>query len=103
MSYDTWKASSPEDTEHPPPPCCVCTGDPHAPPCGEDCAHLIERCARERQIKGIYLAARRALAFAKAYRFVSDLEDPRVKRILQQVYFYRVDIARLRAANKECA
>lgn len=84
----------------PPVPCPVCTGDESAPPCGEDCAALIARCARERRIRGIYVAARRAIAWAKVYRFASfeGVQDQRVQRVIQQVHFYREDIRALRAA-----
>ena len=96
--YDSWKASVPEDRETLPAPCPVCTGDGEAMPCGEDCARLIAECERQRRIRGIYLAAKRALKFARTYYELCGRDDYRVKSVVKQVYFFRQDIAVLRSA-----
>ncbi len=98
MNYDSWKASVPEDRETLPAPCPVCTGDGEAMPCGEECAELIAQCERQRRIRGIYVAAKRALKFARTYYELVGPNDYRVKSVLKQVHDYRVDIATLRAA-----
>lgn len=86
-----------EAGREPPPPCPVCTGEGDEP-CGEECAELVERCARERKIRGYYEAARRALRLAREYRIGDTTSDFRIRAILRQVYHYRMDIAALRAA-----
>lgn len=87
-----------EAGHEPPAPCPVCTGDMYAEPCGEECAGLIARCEREKRIRGLYEAARRALRLAREYRIGDATSDFRVRAIARQVYHYRMDIAALRAA-----
>ena len=98
MSYDSWKESVPEERETLPAPCPICTGDGEAMPCGEDCARLIAECARQRQIRGIYQAAKRALRYARSYYSINGSADYRVTGSVKQVYFWRQDIAALRSA-----
>ena len=96
MSYDAWKEAAPEEDGEPPTPCCVCTGDADAPPCGEDCDALMRRCRRDRIIRGHYEDARRALRLAREYRIGDHSSDLRVRTILRRVYFIRQDIADVR-------
>lgn len=81
-----------------PPPCPVCTGEEDAEPCGEDCARIVERCRRERLIRGLYEEARRALRLAREYRIGDATSDFRQRQILRRVYLLRCDIADLRRA-----
>lgn len=87
-----------EAGREPPPPCPVCTGEEDAEPCGEDCEAIFLRCKREKQIRGLYEAAWKALEFARVYNATLGPQDYRVKAVLRTVYLYRQDIAELRAA-----
>jgi hypothetical protein len=80
-----------------PSPCPVCTGEGEEP-CGEDCDRIYRRCQRERQIRGLYESARRALHLAREYRIGDATSDSRIKAIVRRVYLIRQDIADLRAA-----
>lgn len=79
-------------------PCPVCTGDDSAPPCGEDCAHIVKLAAAKRNIRGLYAACWHALRFARVYYSIHGAEDYRVTAVIRQVRHNRVDIAALRAA-----
>lgn len=59
---------------------------------------IAERADRERRIRGLYEAARRALRLAREYRVGDATSDYRIKAITRRVYFIRQDIAALRAA-----
>lgn len=81
-----------------PVPCPVCTGDEHAPPCGEECDALIKRCHRERVIRGHYQDARRALRFARRYYTEGGPREGRLAAVMHRIQCLRVDIAALRSA-----
>ncbi len=104
MGYDDWKQACPEDDGVAPVDCVICTGHPHAPPCGEWCAELLERCKREREtrekIKRLYKAAKEALRLARRYvREDGTLESSRARKVEYQVRLYRADISDLRRAS----
>lgn len=82
-----------------PPDCPICTGAADADPCGEDCAETFARCEREKQIRGHYMDAWRALQLARQYREGDATSDFRVKAIMRRVYLIRVDISELRRAG----
>lgn len=96
--YDLWKTATPEESTDPPAPCCVCTGDSWADPCGEECEAIASRCYREQKIRGHYEDAWRALRLAREYRIGDATSDSRIKSIVRRVYMIRQDIADLRRA-----
>lgn len=99
MSYDSWKTTAPEEYSDPPAPCCVCTGDSWAEPCGEECEAIALRCYREQKIRGHYEDAKRALRLAREYRIGDATSDGRIKAIVRRVQLIRVDISELRRAG----
>ncbi len=78
--------------------CCVCSGHPDAPPCGEECSAIAERCRRERQIDACRGAAKLIVKMAKAYRREGFPDDVRIRVCLERIQFYRGQIAKLRSA-----
>jgi hypothetical protein len=100
-SYDDWRCTPPEDDGpyYEPTPCPVCTGDPDAEPCGEDCAETMEAVRRARVIRGNYEAARRALHLAKVFSMEGGPHDARIPPCLEQVGHFRAYIATLRRAS----
>lgn len=87
-----------DEQEPRPVPCPVCTGDPEACPCTEGCEELMAVCRRERQIRGLYEDARRALRFARAYYASFGRSDYRVRGVVVRVGFIRAEIEFLRRA-----
>lgn len=79
-------------------PCPVCTGTESAEPCTEECAELVERCRRERQIDANRAAAKLVIRMAKAYRREGFPNDNRVAVCIERVRYYRGQIRALRAA-----
>lgn len=102
MSYDAWKEAAPDDSNDLPAPCPVCTGDEHADPCSEDCAHLIRKVKTARIVRGLYKAARRSLSLARLYQaqVYPETKDVRIDCCLQRVDELREDIATWRRLAK---
>jgi predicted nucleic acid-binding Zn ribbon protein len=78
--------------------CPVCSGHADAKPCSEECAELVERCRRERQIDACRKAAKLVAKMAKAYRAEGFPNDVRVTVCIDRIRYYRGQIRKLRAA-----
>ncbi len=98
--YDAWKSSGPhdEDDRDPVTPCCVCTGDLDAPPCGEDCEAIVDSCERKLRAARLEVAAESALFMVKRYLDENPTSDRRVVECVDQIGSYLREIRALRAA-----
>jgi hypothetical protein len=80
--------------------CPVCYGGV-GEPCEEECSLILERAARRSVVRELYLTARRAVIYARAYTVLSDGEpDFRVVACLEAVRTAREEIKRLRDENR---
>lgn len=77
--------------------CPVCTGDPHSPPCSEECEHIVFLAKQRSVIRGLYRSARTSLRLARRYRDEEGSSGRRERECVQRIRALRDVIRTTRA------